>query len=668
MSVIAKFSNLSIRTKLIAGFASLLLLMAVQGVTSIQKFTAMNASVEELTTNYMLGIDYLSEMRSDILKYRLGFTKSILRGETGAQFAASTQAMDHWLEALRVQEAKYTPTIETDTERGIYERYTAAWGTYVESAQRALALLRAGKTAEAAGSMDSMAALGVKVDEALDEDVKFNSDGGLEWAGKATADYRSGRLMVLVLMGVAIAATFAIVSLAVIAIARPVRAMTEAMRRLAEKDIDVEIPAQDRTDEVGQMAAAVAIFKANIIKADQLAAAEQSAMAVRARRTAALETYTHDFGNTVAEVMAALTGAAETMIGASKTMETATNSVHTEAQGTADSAARSSQDLVTLSAAVEEMSASVNEISRQVATAADVARQAVDRADNSNVTMQSLTSATTRIGDVVRLISQIAGQTNLLALNATIEAARAGDAGKGFAVVAGEVKALASQTARATVEISDQISTVSTATAEAVTAMNEIRGIIARLDQVSAAISAAVEEQSATTREIAGSIQAVSGATSTTANAMTQVVSAAEGAARVSREIEGGANDITTQSVTLRTEVDNFLTAVRNESGERRQEERLKTSGEDVRLRVDGRSADAKLDDIARSGARFKTNMKASVGALIEIELPFGGGAVTGRVARQDDRGLAVIFASDPAIRSRIDRVLEAIREGRMAA
>ncbi len=566
MSVIAKFSNLSIRTKLIAGFASLLLLMAVQGVTSIQKFTAMNASVEELTTNYMLGIDYLSEMRSDILKYRLGFTKSILRGETGAPLAASTQAMDHWLEALRVQEAKYTPTIETDTERGIYERYTAAWGTYVESAQRALALLRAGKLAEAAATVDSMAALGVKVDEALDEDVKFNSDGGLEWAGKATADYRSGRLMVLVLMGVAIAATFAIVSLAVIAIARPVRAMTEAMRRLAEKDIDVEIPAQGRTDEVGQMAAAVAIFKANIIKADRLAAAEKSAMAVRARRTAALETFTHDFGNTVAEVMAALTGAAETMIGASKTMETATNSVHTEAQGTADSAARSSQDLVTLSAAVEEMSASVNEISRQVATAADVARQAVERADNSNVTMQSLTSATTRIGDVVRLISQIAGQTNLLALNATIEAARAGDAGKGFAVVAGEVKALASQTAKATVEISDQISMVSTATAEAVTAMNEIRGIIARLDQVSAAISAAVEEQSATTREIAGSIQAVSGATSTTANAMTQVVSAAEGAARVSREIEGGANNITTQSITLRTEVDNFLTAVRTRS------------------------------------------------------------------------------------------------------
>ena len=173
---------------------------------------------------------------------------------------------------------------------------------------------------------------------------------------------------------------------------------------------------------------------------------------------------------------------------------------------------------------------------------------------------------------------------------------------------------------------------------------------------------------SATTREIAGSIQAVSGATSTTANAMTQVVSAAEGAARVSREIEGGANDITTQSVTLRTEVDNFLTAVRNESGERRQEERLKTSGEDVRLRVDGRSADAKLDDISRSGALFKTNMKAAVGALIEIELPFGAGAVTGRVARQDDRGLAVTFAADPAVRRSIDRVLEAIKEGRIAA
>src|SRR5579871_5216595 len=101
MSVIAKFSNLSIRTKLIAGFATLLLLMAVQGVTAIQKFSAMNASVEELTSNYMLAIDYLSNMRSDILKYRLGITRVLLRGETGAQFDASMKAVDHWLDALK---------------------------------------------------------------------------------------------------------------------------------------------------------------------------------------------------------------------------------------------------------------------------------------------------------------------------------------------------------------------------------------------------------------------------------------------------------------------------------------------------------------------------------------------------------------------------------------
>jgi methyl-accepting chemotaxis protein len=324
--------------------------------------------------------------------------------------------------------------------------------------------------------------------------------------------------------------------------------------------------------------------------------------------------------------------------------------------------------LIALSAAVEEMSASVNEISRQVATAADVARQAVERADNSNVTMQSLTSATTKIGDVIRLISQIAGQTNLLALNATIEAARAGDAGKGFAVVAGEVKALASQTAKATVEISEQISTVSTATTEAVTAMNEIRGIIARLDQVSAAISAAVEEQSATTREIAVSIQTVSSVTSTTASAMAQMVSAAEGAARVSRDIEGGANHITTQSMTLRTEVDNFLTAVRTETGERRQEERLTAGGEDVRLRLDGHDASARLNDISRSGASFKTDMKAPIGASVEIDLPFGVGAVTGRVVRQDGSGTAVVFAAVPAVQQRIDRVLEALKADRIAA
>ena len=289
-----------------------------------------------------------------------------------------------------------------------------------------------------------------------------------------------------------------------------------------------------------------------------------------------MEQHTQDFGNSISGVMASLAGSAEGMRRAAESMAQAAEAVHDEAGTTAGGATKSSQDLTSVAAAVEELNSSVGEISRQLAEAAEVRSQAVQRADSSHATMQGLSEATARIGDVVHLISDIARQTNLLALNATIEAARAGEAGKGFAVVAGEVKALAAQTAKATAEIGSQIDTVRTATSEAVTAMAEIGGIIGKINEVSAAIAAAVEEQSATTHEIAASVQAVSNATAGTAQAMEHVVTVADKAGTVSRDVLSGAARIGREAETLRTEVDQFLVAVRDDTTEeRRRYERL---------------------------------------------------------------------------------------------
>jgi methyl-accepting chemotaxis protein len=575
VSVTSSLANLSIRGKIIAGFLSLVVVIAALGLTSIQRFAVMNDSVEQVTTNYMLAIGYLSEMRGAILHYRLALVKGVLHRIGGGDVPALRKTLADWKAALAVQEAKYAPTIETDREKAIYAEYQAAWNSYLDAAQQALGLLQDGRAEDAVSYLDGMTAKGERVDAALDEDIMFNIDTGRRWADRAAGDYNSGRLMVLVLLGIATGLAVGAGYLTIKGIARPIQAMTAAMRRLAARDVSVEIPARGRTDEVGQMAAAVEVFKENMITADRLAAAEKAAQAARERRQAAMERYTQDFGASISGVMASLAGAAEAMRAASQTMEQATGAVHAEAQGTADSAAKSSQDLVAVAAAVEQMTSSVTEISRQVATAAEVARQAVQRAEASQGTMQGLSDTTTRIGDVVHLISEIAGQTNLLALNATIEAARAGDAGKGFAVVAGEVKALAAQTAKATAEISGQIGMVRTATTEAVAAMTEIGGIIGKLDEVSAAISAAVEEQSATTREIAGSVQAVSATTAATASAMTQVVKAAQDAASASQEVMAGSDGIGTQAGTLRTEVDQFLHAVREDTGDRRKYERI---------------------------------------------------------------------------------------------
>ena len=448
----------------------------------------------------------------------------------------------------------------------------------------------------------------------------------------------------------------------------PLGRMTGAMTKLAEGDRAVDVPARDNTDEIGDMARAVEVFRQNAITADRLAAEQDAARAARARRQDAMDRHTKEFGDTITGIMAALANSMDGLRRASDAMSDAAQAVHQQASGTADGASKSSQDLTAVAAAVEELTASVEEITRQVATAATVARQAVERAESSHGTMQSLSEATARIGDVVHLISDIAGQTNLLALNATIEAARAGEAGKGFAVVAGEVKALAAQTAKATAEIGSQIDTVRGATGDAVGAMTEIGGIIGKMDEVAAAISAAVEQQSVTTREIAASIQAVSGATAQTAQAMAHVVEVADAAGSASRDVQSGATEIGREADTLRGKVDSFLAAVRSDSGERRREERLAGNGVTAMLRVPGRDAvRVTVKDLSRSGVAVH-GASVPMGTAVAIELPDAGGAVQGQVIRAEGGIVALAFTDDAATRGRVDRALATLSSARAAA
>jgi methyl-accepting chemotaxis protein len=442
-------------------------------------------------------------------------------------------------------------------------------------------------------------------------------------------------------------------------IAGPITGMTKTMEVLASGNHDVTIPGADSQDEIGDMARAVNVFKVNMIEAERLSAEQYSAQTARARRQDAMDRHTQSFGTSVTGVMAALGTAASNMRRAADIMTESASAVHRQASETAGGAGQSSADLTAVAAAVEQFTASVSEISRQVAVASDVAAQAVQRAEASQVTIRGLADSTARIGDVVRLIDSIAGQTNLLALNATIEAARAGDAGKGFAVVAGEVKALAAQTAKATAEIGAQIETVRSATEDTVAAMDEIGGIIGRMGEVSTAISAAVEEQSVTTREIASSIQGVAGSTARAARAMENVVQGADRAGDASRNILTDAAEIGSEAEKLRREVEQFLSAVQNDAGERRRFERISGKGVAATLRLPGATpAKAVIQDISRSGVALRHSGTVAVGRDVEVDLPDAGGSVTGRVTRAAGGVIALDFSEEPSVLARIDRVL----------
>jgi methyl-accepting chemotaxis protein len=344
---------------------------------------------------------------------------------------------------------------------------------------------------------------------------------------------------------------------------RPLIQITARMRELADGNKAIEILGSDRKDEIGQIAAAVRVFRENMIKADGLAAEQQGEQARKEKRQQAIESYIGAFESSVAGALAALASASTQLGGTARTMAGTATKTSQQATAVAAASEQASVNVQTVASATEELSVSIAEIGRQVSESTRVTIKAVDEANHTNAQIQGLAEAAQKIGDVVKLISDIAGQTNLLALNATIEAARAGEAGKGFAVVASEVKSLATQTAKATEDISARIGDIQAATGQSVQAIQAIGRTIGGINEISTTIAAAVEQQGAATKEIARNVQqAAAGTTAVSSNIGGVTQSASETGAGAT-EIGSAATELARQGENLRDEVDRFLANIR---------------------------------------------------------------------------------------------------------
>jgi methyl-accepting chemotaxis protein len=346
-------------------------------------------------------------------------------------------------------------------------------------------------------------------------------------------------------------------------IALPVRRLTATMRQLAQGDLSVETVHVGGSDEIGDMAEALRIFKETAVVAARLAGERETERRAQVERADRLADLAVRFDSDVTGVLAAVASAATQL------QETAAGMASTAEQTSRQSAAATSaselasNNVNTVASATEELAASVSEIGRQVTLSTHVAEKAVAEAERTNRTVKGLAEASQKIGQVVELISSIAGQTNLLALNATIEAARAGEAGKGFAVVASEVKSLATQTAKATEEIAGQVAGMQQVTGEAVAAIGNIGSTIHEVSQIAAAIVTAVEQQDAATSEIARNVQQASIGTMEVTSNISGVSDAASRTGGAANDVLKAATRLTSQADALRHSIDKFLNEVK---------------------------------------------------------------------------------------------------------
>jgi methyl-accepting chemotaxis protein len=381
-------------------------------------------------------------------------------------------------------------------------------------------------------------------------------------AGQSSAAFHS-LVLQLGLLVAAVALTFGAMTTVGRRVIRPLHTIRDAMLKVAGGDLAVETGYVARQDEIGALAGALETFKHQAEDKLKIEAQERERNAGAVTRQKAVDSYVAEFETSVRQTLQQLGDASGQMRKTSTGLSSVSRQTNERVEVAQKASGDASMSVESVASAAEELSASINDISQQASHAAGIASRAVNQARQTDGTVQGLAKSAGRIGEVVGLINTIAAQTNLLALNATIEAARAGEAGRGFAVVASEVKSLASQTAKATEEISEQISDIQKVAGEAIDAIKGIGGIIGEVNEVATAIAAAVQQQGAATQEITRSTQYAAQGTKNVSDNITGVKTDADAAAAAAEHVKDASQTLENQSQHLGNQVTEFLGKIR---------------------------------------------------------------------------------------------------------
>ena len=557
------FANLSIFRKLTAAFAMLIAVMTIASTTVYLKIDYIREDTGWTTHTYVV-LEKLNLAMAAMVDQEVGVRGYLIAGDEvflepyhkgGEAYAAAFAALKKLTSDNPAQQIRLDKMNQS----------AQAWRK--EIAEKEIALMARPETREQARAMEASGAGKKWMDSvrASVAEIDAVERALLTARSEALASAFSVSFLTTIMGGVASLVVALLASLALTrGISAPIQAMRAVMEQLARGDTSVVIPGVGRKDEVGGMAEAVRVFKDTMIETERLRA-EQEALKRRAEldRREAMLTLAGRFETSVGGIVESVVASALELQTTSRSMASTSQETSQRSTTVAAASEQATQNVQTVASAAEELSASIREISQQVTLAGTVIQQGVQQTIQSNSHVQGLAKAAEKIGEVVRIISDIAGQTNLLALNATIEAARAGDAGKGFAVVASEVKTLATQTAKATDEISAQIRMIQEATGLAVQSILGVTETIGRVNETAAAIAAAVEEQAAATQEISRNVVQAAQGTQEVSGNIVGVRQAAQQAGDEAAHVLASANGLSRTGEALKGQVAAFLQEVR---------------------------------------------------------------------------------------------------------
>ena len=578
MSLMNSFAKLNLRTKLVIGFSTLIGFMAIISATAFYGLSVLNNSAQRIYEKDLLGIAAIRGINRDVnimgrylnrVILEMGYGEDEAAIKDIAKINAKKKEMMEEYEIAKSKIVRPELKAKLDEAEHLIEKLIEHVNTIEASVKNKDKAAAA--TAYKTISSPEFRKLYEDIIKNLSEITVAKSEDAHQNLEDATASANHEKMLIGVLLVLAILLSIGVIAIVNKSINDPITNLKNALADLAAERLDTRVHNTDYTNEIGQMAKAVAELQVSLQHAAKLAEAEREnnriagettkeiggiiAAAAGGDFTAAVrvegkEGFFLDISKQVNQLIetsrnafraisknaTSLSAASEELSAVSTQMSSNAEETNAQAGSASSAATQVSSNMQTVATGVEELSVSIREISSNAIEASAVATQAVNEARATGDTMTKLGISSQEIGSVLKVISSIAEQTNLLALNATIEAARAGELGKGFAVVANEVKELAGQTSRATEEIGGNIANIQRDVQGAIDSITAISGIINKINDISGIIASAVEEQAATANEIGRSVaEAAAGSTEIARNI--------DSVSTVSRNTTEGANN-----------------------------------------------------------------------------------------------------------------------------